>query len=58
MAIGQVKTRLVIVDDQQSSCFNFDVDEDADVDVLHNVGIFAFSYVLVPGHYTASHNAH
>ena len=38
MAIGQVKTRLAIVDDQQSSGLNLDVDDDADVDVPYNVG--------------------
>ena len=43
MAIGQVKTRLGIVDGQKSSCIGLDADDDADVDVPHDVEIFTLS---------------
>ena len=43
MAISQVKTRLEIVDDRQSSRISLNVDDDADVEVPHNVEILTFS---------------
>lgn len=43
MAISQVKTRLEIVDDRQSSRIGLDVDDDAVVEVPHNVEILTFS---------------
>ena len=43
MAIGQIKTSIVKVEDRHSSYSSLHVDDDADADVPYNVRIFASS---------------